>query len=123
MKQFLTKQHRRFGNALKGFCSAYMCDFNFRMQVWASLFFIGFGYVMYPLTQTELLFLALSYTLIIITELQNTSFEKALDKLHPELHHDIGASKDIAASAVLAAGLFALIVVVVIFISHCSLSQ
>jgi diacylglycerol kinase len=69
---------------------------------------------MWPLTQTEILFLALSYALILITELQNTSFEKALDKLHPELHDDIGASKDIAAAAVLTAGLFALCVVLVI---------
>jgi diacylglycerol kinase len=60
------------------------------------------------------LFLALSYALILITELQNTSFEKALDRLHPELHDDIGASKDIAAAAVLTAGLFALVVVLTI---------
>lgn len=118
MKKFITHQHRRFGFALNGFCTAFKSDHNFKLQVWASLFFIGFGYFEQPLTQTEILFLALSYILIIITELQNTSFEKALNHLHPELHDNIGASKDIAASAVLAAGLFAFIVVAVIFITH-----
>lgn len=118
MKTFLSHQNRRFGNALKGFCSAYKSDFNFKLQVWSFLFFLGFGYFMWRLTQTEILFLALSYALILITELQNTSFEKALDRLHPELHDDIGISKDIAASAVLIASLFAFVVVATIFFSR-----
>lgn len=118
MKTFLSHQNRRFGNAIKGFCSAYKSDLNFKLEVWSSLFFLGFGYFMWPLSQTEILFLTLSYALILITELQNTSFEKALDRLHPELHDDIGASKDIAASAVLIAGLFALVVVLLILTNH-----
>lgn len=118
MKVFIENQRRRVGFALKGFCSAYRNDFNFKLQAWSSLFFIVFGYIVWPLSQTEILFLALAYTLIIITELQNTSFEMAIDRLHPELHDDIGTSKNIAAAAVLTAGLFALAVVATILFSR-----
>jgi len=114
MKEFISHQHQRFGNALRGVLIAYSGDRNFKLQVWGGLFFLAFGYFMRPLTDAELLFLVLSYALILITELQNTSFEVALDRLHPEHHEEIGASKDIAATAVLIAGIFAGVVVVTI---------
>lgn len=50
---------------------------------------------------------------MLITELQNSSFELALDRLHPELHDTIGKSKDMAAGAVLTAGFFLIFVLVV----------
>jgi diacylglycerol kinase len=118
MKGLVSSQRRRFGYALKGYCSAFRSDRNFRLQVYASLFYVVFAWLVWPLSQTEMLFLALSYTLIFVTELQNTSFEKALDRLHPELHDEIGASKDIAAAAVLTTGLFALLVVLIIAASR-----
>lgn len=118
MKELISSQHRRFGYAFKGFCSAFKSDRNFRFQVYAAPFYVIFGWLVWPLTQTEILFLALSYSLVLGTELQNTSFEKALDRLHPELHDEIGASKDIAAAAVLTAGLFVLVVVVVIAVTR-----
>ncbi|MFM2374567.1 MAG: hypothetical protein RLZZ234_562 [Candidatus Parcubacteria bacterium] len=118
MQEFMTNQHKRFGYAIAGFCHAYRSDKNFRLQVQVLMFYPLFGWIVWPLSPTEILFLSLSYALILITELQNTSFEKALDRLHPELHDDIGASKDIAAAAVLTAGLFALVVVLVILTSR-----
>jgi diacylglycerol kinase len=111
MKQLLSQQHRRFRDAFRGFRKAYRNDFNFKLQVWSGVFFVVFGYLTSPLTESEFLFLALAYALILITELLNTSFEIALDKIHPERHDHISASKDIAAAAVLTAGFFALIVV------------
>jgi undecaprenol kinase len=118
MNTFLQKQNRRFRNAFRGFIVAAKMDNNFKLQLFGSLFFAGFGYVMWPLTETELFFLILAFVLIIITELQNTSFETALDRIHPEQHDYIGKSKDMAASAVLMAGIFALVIVSLIFIRH-----
>jgi diacylglycerol kinase (ATP) len=63
-----------------------------------------------PLTTAEVLFLILAYILILITELQNSALEYALDHLHPDTHDSIGRSKDMAAGAVLLAGIFLLIV-------------
>jgi diacylglycerol kinase len=51
-----------------------------------------------------------TYILILITELQNSALEYALDHLHPDTHENIGRSKDMAAAAVLLAGLLLLIV-------------
>ena len=112
------KQNRRFRNAFRGFVSAGKSDFNFRLQLLSSIFFIVFGYFMWPLSETELFFLILAFALIIITELQNTSFETALDRIHPGQHEYIGKSKDMAAGAVLIAGLFALVIVSLIFANH-----
>lgn len=106
---------KRFPNALRGIKYALTHDFGYRWQVYGiGLFLVGFVYVMHPLSTIEVLFLGLAYALILITELQNSSFEKALDRIHPEMNDDIGRSKDMAAGAVLTAGFFLLFVVLVI---------
>jgi diacylglycerol kinase len=112
---FITQNIRRLRFAFMGLAYAFVNDFSYRTQVWSVLLVLVVVYaVLQPLTQTEILFLGLSYTLILITELQNSSFEAALDHLHPELHDNIGRSKDMAAGAVLTAALFLVFVVVMI---------
>jgi diacylglycerol kinase len=67
-----------------------------------------------PLALWEVLFVLLAYFLILITELQNSALEAALDQLHPERHERIGYSKDMAAGAVLTASVFLLLVMAVL---------
>ena len=50
--------------------------------------------------------------LVIMAELFNAALETLTDHLHPEQHPEIGAAKDIAAGAVLAAALAAILVAV-----------
>lgn len=108
---------KRFPYAFAGLWHALKNDFSYRLQVIGiGLFLAGFVYFMSPLSQTELLFLGLAYALVLITELQNSSFEAALDRIHPEMHDDIGRSKDMAAGAVLTAGFFLLFVIVMIIL-------
>jgi undecaprenol kinase len=102
-------------HSLRGLKQAISTDRSFRFQV----FLLGplvaiIGYLLWPLTQVELFFLLLGWMLVIITEMQNTSIETALDHLHPNLHKEIGHSKDMAAASVLLAGVFLAIVIVVI---------
>lgn len=106
--------------ALNGLWYAYQHDKSFRMETWGSIAFILFGYVLWPLTATEFLFLALSFFLILIAELINTAFERALERLHPERHELIGMSKDIASSAVLLAFVFAIVVALTILFNRFS---
>jgi diacylglycerol kinase (ATP) len=108
---------KRFLHPIRGILYAVKRDRSFRMQVYgiASLLAIA-TYFLKPLSQTEILFFGVSYALILITELQNSAFEAALDKLHPELHDAIGKSKDMAAGAVLIAGFFLLFVLTVTWI-------
>lgn len=100
--------------SLAGLAHAYRRDASFRMEVWSAPAFLIFGYLVSPLSASEFLFLALSFALIIIAELINTAFERALERLHPERHELIGATKDIASAAVLIAICFAFLVVSVI---------
>ena len=76
------------------------------------------SFFLYPLTQVELLFLILGWVLMLITELQNTSFETALDRIHPEQHVSVGRSKDMAAGAVLIASCFFGLVILTILYNH-----
>ena len=62
-----------------------------------------------PFTPTGQLLLIFCFFLVLVTELQNSAFEAALDRLHPEHHKDIGHSKDLAAGAVVTVGIFGLV--------------
>jgi len=114
----ISKLTRSFNYAFRGLKFAYLHDQSFRMEVWVTPLVFLFGYTLWPLTMAELLFLALGVTLIYITELINTSFERALDRLHPEQHELIGKSKDIASAAVFVAIIFTFIVVLTITLSR-----
>ncbi len=111
----ITRILRRFPHALRGLTRALRTDFSFRTQWFGGLIATGFvAAVAWPLSSTEGLFLGLGFALLLITELQNSSVEEALDHLHPEHHAAVGYSKDLAAAAVLVAGLFFAGVVVTI---------
>lgn len=98
---------RRFPHALRGLWFGLKNDFSFKTQVVGGL--ASAGLVIWfasPLTLTEYHFLALGLALLLITELQNSSVEAAMDHLHPDRHSAIGLTKDLAAAAVLVAGGF-----------------
>jgi diacylglycerol kinase len=111
----IKKYFKKFPHALRGIFYAIKSDFGFRTQIYlgAGLGIIT-GLAFRPLTSNEFLFLILAWVLILITELQNSALEIALNRLHPELHDDIKRSKDMAAGAVLIAGIFLLIIMVII---------
>lgn len=115
----ITRYLKRFPHALRGLYYGLKHDFGFRTQVYGVGLVVAISlYIFSPLTVNEGLFLILAFFLILITELQNSALEIALDKLHPELHEAIGQSKDLAAAAVLLAGVFLLIVLSVLAYGH-----
>jgi diacylglycerol kinase len=111
MKKYLSKIFKSTRFATKGLGHAYRNDQSFRMEVAGVVGYLAVILLVWPLNQTEWLFLILSYFLILITELINTSVEHMLSRIHPEEHEAIGRSKDIASAAVLMAFLFAFCVV------------
>ncbi|MCA9366939.1 diacylglycerol kinase [Candidatus Kaiserbacteria bacterium] len=115
MKKIIT----RYSHPIRGILYALRNDRSYRTQVY-SIGLVVVAVFMYfePLAVWEVLFVLLAYALVLITELQNSALEAALDRLHPELHDMIGKSKDMAAGAVLTAGLFLLIVVVALFVGR-----
>lgn len=109
----------RLKHATSGLWYALRHDKSFRFQIYFILTLgIASRFVLRGLTNYEYTLLAIAAALVIITELQNSALEAALDRLHPELHEDIRRSKDMAAGAVLLAGLVLLLVVVFVILNH-----
>src|SRR5438477_8668488 len=94
--------------AMNGFRCAWRIDTSVRWQLLSIIYFIVVAIISWPLSLVEVVLLVLCYFLVVSFELINTAIETALDRLHPERHEMIGASKDIMSSAVCMAGLFAI---------------
>jgi len=109
---------KKISDAVKGLFFALKTDLSFRLDIIVGFFLLVLWYIAKPLTETESLFLFLSWILVLITELQNTALETALDKIHPERHDDIGRSKDMAAASVVISFAFVVTVVAVIIFSR-----
>lgn len=109
----------RVPHAVRGIFYAISNDFGFRTQFYiAAVFSVGILYFFAPLSTTEFLFLGVAAMFILITELQNSAIEAALDRPHPERHEKIMRSKDMAAGAVLLAAGFATLVLVLLFLER-----
>lgn len=67
------------------------------------------------LPKTDILFILLSVTLVIVCELINTAVEKAVDLAMPDRHPLAKIAKDVAAAAVLVSAVFAAIVGMLVF--------
>lgn len=111
LKKFLT----RFSHPIRGLKHAIRNDISFGGQIVLGAIVVSIvWWVFKPLAYWEWLFVFLMWFLVLITELQNSAIEEALDHLHPERHESVGRTKDMAAGAVLLAGVYALIVVIVL---------
>jgi diacylglycerol kinase len=115
MKKVIT----RYSHPIRGILYALQNDRSYRSQVYLVGAIVAGAFVYFdPLEYWEVLFILLAYALILITELQNSALEAALDHIHPERHETIGRSKDMAAGAVLTAGAFLLLVIVVLVLNR-----
>ena len=102
----------RLGFALHGLQLAISRERSFRVHVLAGGGVLG----VLLLARPPLVWwtvLALTAGFVMVTELVNTALETLADHLHPERHPEIGACKDIAAGAVLAAAATAVVVGIV----------
>jgi diacylglycerol kinase len=106
----------KFRNALKGLLDAVTNDFGFRFQMYLGvtlLFIIGAFFT--PISPLESLLIFSAYMLVLITELQNTAIETALNHIHPERAESIRKTKDMTAGAVLLAGVLLVSTLLVIY--------
>ncbi len=118
----IKKTIKKINYSIAGLKYAVLQDRGFRVQVYfiISAVFMTLTFLL-PLSQTEFLFLTLGFALVLITELQNSALESALDKLHPEINNNIKNSKDMASAAVLGAVAFLLIVFAVILLERANI--
>lgn len=114
----LTKLIKSFVYSVKGLTQTYQKELSFRLEVWAGALFVIFGYAVWPLKSWEIIFLILSYLLILVAELLNTAIEAIWKIAHPDFHETVGFSKDAASAAVFLAICFSVAVAVIIVLSH-----
>jgi diacylglycerol kinase (ATP) len=101
----------RLSHPLRGLRYAFTHDSAIRFEI-GVLGVIGLPlsyFIFGPFTAREMLLLVFCWFFIVVTELQNSAIEVALDKIHPEHDEAIGRSKDLASAAVVWAAIFGLI--------------
>lgn len=108
---------KKFPHAFRGIIYATMHDRGFRTQIYLGVVLaIGISIFFDSLSVLALILVIQAYIFILITELQNSASESALDRIHPELHSNIRHSKDMAAGSVLIAGAYLLFITTLIIL-------
>ena len=101
---------KRLSHPLRGLKYAFVHDFAIRFElIFGAIVLVGLNFFFGPFSAGEQLLLLFCWFFVIVTELQNSAIETALDKIHPERHEEIGRSKDLAAASVVWAATFGLV--------------
>lgn len=100
---------KRVGFALHGLQLAVRREGSFRLHLLAAALVLLVLLATRPAPLWWAL-LTLAVGLVLVAELVNSALEALSDHLHPEVHPEIGAAKDIAAGAVLVASGIAVVV-------------
>lgn len=107
----------RIGFALAGWRAAWRRERSFRTQAIAALLALVALLILRP-APIWWAILALTCALVLALELINSALEAVIDLLHPGLHPEIKAAKDMLAGAVLAISVAALIVAAALIIQR-----
>lgn len=110
----IKKNLKSFKYAFQGIKFLVKEENNFRYHLLAAVVAVALGFYL-QITTTEWLVIITMIGLVLMAEAFNTSLEKLIDILHPELHPKVGKAKDIAAGAVLIIAIAAAIVGITIF--------
>ncbi|PZE22694.1 diacylglycerol kinase family protein [Paenibacillus xerothermodurans] len=108
------KWHRSFRFAYEGVKYALSTQRNMKFHFFAA-FAVLILALYFHLPKLEILFILMSVTLMIVTELINTAIEKTVDLAMPDRHPLAKIAKDVAAASVLVSAAFAAIVGMIVF--------
>ena len=107
----------RIGFALTGWKTAWRRERSFRIQAWFALAAFAALIVLRPPPIWWAL-VGLTCALVLALELINSAIEALIDLLHPAIHPEIKAIKDMLAGAVLAISCAALFVAAVLVLAY-----
>ena len=107
----------RLGFALAGWRAGWRRERSFRAQAMIGLVAVMALVVLHPAPVWWAL-VAMLIALILALELLNSAIEAVIDLLHPGLHDEIKAAKDMVAGAVLAISVAALVVGVALLVDR-----
>lgn len=102
-------------HAMRGLRLAYKTEKSFRLQILASLVLLLIIFVL-PLFTWERALLLLVAMIVLVLELLNSSVERLVDLIKPQLHEHAGEIKDVMAGAVLLASGFSILFAAIILI-------
>lgn len=108
------KWRRSFRYAYEGIKYALDTQRNMKFHFFVA-FLVLLAALFVKLPKTDILFILLAVTLMIVTELINTAVEKAVDLAMPDRHPLAKIAKDVAAASVLVSAGFAVIVGMIVF--------
>jgi diacylglycerol kinase len=111
----VTRSIKSFRFAWNGLKIAFLTQINFKIQVGSAFVALILAFV-FDFMLIEWLILIFVISLVLITELINTSIEIITDHLFPGFHITAGKIKDISAAAVLIAAITALITGILLFL-------
>ena len=106
---------RALAYALNGLRHAFINERNFKIEIFCALITIFMGFV-FKITMAYWLVVVINICLVLTAELFNTAIEKLADVTCKEINPAIKIIKDVAAAAVVIAGLSAFICGLIIFI-------
>ncbi len=115
MNTYWRKRAKSFKYAWNGIRMLFGNEANAGIHLFVATLVVIFGFI-FNLSPVEWCLIALCIVGVFMAEGMNTALEKICDKVSPEYNKLIGASKDIAAGAVLLYVIGAVIVGLIIFI-------
>jgi diacylglycerol kinase (ATP) len=107
----------RIGFAVAGWRAAWARERSFRTQAWLGAFALLALLVIRP-APIWWAIVAVTCALVLALELINSAVEGLIDLLHPEIHPEIKAIKDMLAGAVLAISCAALVVATALAVTY-----
>ncbi|NLM20531.1 MAG: diacylglycerol kinase family protein [Peptococcaceae bacterium] len=117
----MNKTNATFMQSLKSACRGIVYTFktekHMRFHFFVALLVIIFGFIL-RITKMHWLFIIYAIGSVLVSELINTSLERAIDLAKPSVHPLAGIAKDIAAGAVLITAIQAVIIGIVVFSSY-----
>jgi diacylglycerol kinase len=103
-----------FGHAWNGLKAILKTERNFKVQMAVAILVILLGFF-FDISSFEWLILLIHFSLVLSLEAMNTFTERLCDLVHPDYSSKIKIVKDVSASAVLIAAIFAAISGFIVF--------
>ncbi len=106
---------RSLHHALRGLRLCFVAERNFRFQLAAGLLAISASFAL-PLLSWQRVIVWFVVMTVLVLELINSSMERLVDLVKPQLHESARDIKDLMAAAVLMASFFAVLIGLMIFL-------
>ena len=111
----LRKRLKAFKYAFNGLYLFFFKDQSAIIHTVATIIAIALG-IYFQINTTEWMLIAFAISLVLISEMLNSSIEKLCDVVEPDWNYKVGQVKDVSAGAVLIASILSLIIAGIIFI-------